>query len=112
MPEMEDRPYMKKERKFDPLMDARELVQKIYYSDQAAFPLPIDDIYVVWFANVLQNWKALVSTNAKDNRYYEVTYDGDKKRTYVDEYARKSNVVYHHDTDIYDVMLVEEYRGL
>jgi hypothetical protein len=107
--DQEDRPYMKKERKFDPLMDARELVHRIYYGPQSTFPLPIEDVYIVWFVNVLQNWKALVSTNAKDNRYYEVTFDGDKKRTYVDEYGRKSNVVFHNETGIYDMMLVQEY---
>ena len=108
--QMEDRPYMKKERKFDPLMDARELVHKIYYGENSRSPIGIEDIYVVWFCNTLQNWKALVSTNVKDNRYYEVTHDGDKQRTYVDEYGKKSNVVFHHESRIYDVMLVEEYN--
>jgi len=107
---MQDRPYMKKERKFDPLMDARELVHKIYYGENSAVPLPIEDVYIVWFCNALQNWKALVSTNAKDNRYYEVTCDGEKKRTYIDEYGKKSNVTFHHETGIFDVMLVDEYK--
>jgi hypothetical protein len=55
--------------------------------------LKIDDVYVVWFCKTLQNWKALVSTTAQDSTYYEVTYDGDKKQTYVDKYVKQDNLV-------------------
>ena len=54
--------------------------------------LTLDDIYVVWFCKTLQNWKALVSTNIPDNMYYEITYNGDKKETYVDVYRKWDNV--------------------
>lgn len=54
--------------------------------------LTLDDIYVVWFCKTLQNWKALVSTNVPDNMYYEITYNGDKKETYVDVYRKWDNV--------------------
>lgn len=53
----------------------------------------MDDIYVVWFAKTLQNWKALLSTNLTDGMYYELTYDGEKKRTYIDAYKKSDNVV-------------------
>ena len=39
-----------------------------------------DDVYIVWQVKVLQNNKALASTTLKDGMYYELTYDGDKKR--------------------------------
>lgn len=55
--------------------------------------LTIDDVYVVWFAKTLQNWKALVSTDAIQGHYWEVTYNGDKKETYVDTYLKESNTV-------------------
>lgn len=55
--------------------------------------LTTDDVYIVWFSKALQNWKALLSTNRPDNAYYEVTYNGDKKETYVDLYLKASNVV-------------------
>ena len=50
-----------------------------------------DDVYVVWFCKTLQNFKALLSTNIPDGRYYEFTYDGDKERGYLDVYAKIHN---------------------
>ena len=50
------------------------------------------DLYVVWFAKTLQNWKAIVCTTMVDGRMYEVTYNGDKRETYVDAYAKVGNV--------------------
>jgi len=52
-----------------------------------------DDVYVVWFAKTLQNWKALVSTTLPDGMYYEVTYNGDKLETYIDAYKKFENIV-------------------
>lgn len=52
----------------------------------------IEDVYCVWFCKTLQNWKALVSTQLPDGMYYEVTYDGDKQRTYIDAYKKFDNV--------------------
>lgn len=37
-----------------------------------------DDVYVVWFASTLQNWKACLSTTLPDGMYYELTHDGDE----------------------------------
>jgi uncharacterized protein YciU (UPF0263 family) len=54
--------------------------------------LAYQDVYVVWFVKVLQNWKALVSTNLHDGMYYEVTYNGDKGETYLDAYKKFENV--------------------
>ena len=51
------------------------------------------EVYIVWFAKALQNWKALVATTMEDHRYYEVTYNGDKKETYLDAYIKIDNVV-------------------
>lgn len=53
--------------------------------------ITIEDVYVVWFAKTLQNWKALVSTNIPDGMYYEVTHNGDKIETYVDVYKKWEN---------------------
>lgn len=49
------------------------------------------DVYVVWFAKTLQNWKALVSTSLPDGRYYEVTHNGDRHETYLDAYVKLDN---------------------
>jgi len=51
------------------------------------------EVYVVWFAKTLQNWKALLATTLPDNRYYELTYNGDKGETYLDNYVKIDNVV-------------------
>lgn len=63
------------------------------------FKLTEDQVYIVWFSKTLQNWKALVSTTVSDGMYYEVTYNGDKKETYLDAYKKWKNVCYP-DSDI------------
>jgi len=50
-----------------------------------------DEVYIVWFSKVLQNWKALVSTTLPDGMYYEVTYNGDRQETYLDAYKKFDN---------------------
>lgn len=57
-------------------------------------PIHEDDIFVVWFVKVLQNWKALCSTIFEDDRYFELTYDGDRRQLYIDEYVKKNNRVF------------------
>lgn len=51
----------------------------------------LEDVYVVWFCKMLQNWKALLSTNVRDGMYYEITHNGDKNETYVDVYKKWEN---------------------
>lgn len=62
----------------------------LYVNDKVDFTP--HDVYVVWFAKTLGNWKALVSTNLIDGMYYEVTYNGDKQETYLDAYRKFQNV--------------------
>lgn len=50
-----------------------------------------EDVYVVWQVKVLQNNKALLSTNLSDGMYYECTYNGDKDEMYVDCYKKREN---------------------
>jgi Family of unknown function (DUF6275) len=51
-----------------------------------------DEVYVVWFAKTLQNWKCLISTTLPDGMYYEVTHNGDRHETYLDAYKKFDNV--------------------
>lgn len=50
-----------------------------------------EKMYIVWFCKTIQNWKALVSGEEIDE-YIEVTYNGEKKETYVDVYKKQKNV--------------------
>lgn len=51
-----------------------------------------DEIKIVWFAKVLQNWKAIVITTLPDGFLYEVTYDGNLGQAYIDTYIKQKNV--------------------
>ena len=51
------------------------------------------EVFIVWFCKTLQNWKALVSSTLEDGLYYEVTYNGNKKKTYIDVYEKLENYV-------------------
>ena len=58
----------------------------------------VDEVYVVWFAYILGNWKALCSTSLPDGRYYEVTFKRENDGSdgpacaYVDTYIKTHNV--------------------
>jgi Family of unknown function (DUF6275) len=69
-----------------PMGKAVVLVADLHYPE-----LEHDQIYVVWFCYILGGWKALLSTTVNDNRYYEVTYDKEKRCTYVDRYQKITN---------------------
>lgn len=73
---------------------ARQIVQIWYNNNRGenSFYLLFEDVYVVWFAKVLQNFKVLVSTNVPDLRYYEVTFNGDLNKFYLDVYVKEANV--------------------
>ena len=51
------------------------------------------EVYVVWKAKVLQNWKWLISSTLYDGMYYELTFDGDRGRFYLDAYKKIENQV-------------------
>ena len=74
---------------------AKDIIVK-YYNDKVEktdkFKIARDDVYIVWFSKTLQNWKALLSTVVSDGMYYELTYNGDKKETYLDAYKKWENL--------------------
>ena len=58
------------------------------------------DVYIVWKAKVLQNWKYLISTTLPDGMYYELTYNGDKNEWYFDAYKKFENRVIKANGDV------------
>ena len=56
-------------------------------------PAPLFDVYIVWKAKVLQNWKYLIISSINDGMYYEITYNGDKQEWYLDAYKKFENRV-------------------
>ena len=63
-----------------------------YYLKYLATRIEPSDIYVVWQVKALQNFKALLSTNIPDTRYFEITYNGDKNEMYLDAYTKEQNI--------------------
>lgn len=77
---------------------ARHLVMHQYNETGIATPrgeeiqtLSIEEVYVVWFAYTLGNWKAILSTMRPDDRIYEVTHNKEKDETYIDTYVKTHN---------------------
>lgn len=56
-------------------------------------PPPMIEVYTVWKAKVLQNWKYLLSSNLYDGMYYDLTYNGDRNEWYLDAYKKFENRV-------------------
>ena len=53
--------------------------------------MPSFEVYTVWKAKALQNWKYLISSTLYDGMYYELTYNGDKSEWYLDAYKKFEN---------------------
>ena len=52
-----------------------------------------DNVFVVWYCKTLQNHKAILATDIKeDSSLYEITFNGDKAEFYIDRYYKMSNV--------------------
>lgn len=68
--------------------EVRKYVNKHYPKTK----LDVFEVYVCWVCKTLQNNKALLATTLKDNMYFEVTYNGDKKEMYLDAYKKEKNV--------------------
>ena len=49
------------------------------------------EVFCVWSCKTLQNYKCLLSATAEDCPYFELTYDGNHNRWYVDVYDKQEN---------------------
>ena len=63
-----------------------------YFNEEIAdFDVPkihYAEVYIVWFAYIVGNAKALISTTRPDHKYYELTYHLDKNQLHVDSYLK------------------------
>ena len=55
--------------------------------------MPKFEVFTVWKAKILQNWKYLLSSTLFDGMYYELTFNGDKREWYLDAYKKFENQV-------------------
>lgn len=55
---------------------------------------PEFEVFTVWKAKALQNWKFLISSTLPDGMYYELTFNGDRHEWYLDAYKKFENKVY------------------
>lgn len=55
-------------------------------------PITEEELFVVWSAKVLQNWKGLVGSTRPGSPYFEVTHNGNNGVTYVDVYKKINNM--------------------
>ena len=54
--------------------------------------IPNFKLFIVWKCKILQNWKYLIASTLPDDMYYEITYNGNKKKWYIDAYKKIDNV--------------------
>lgn len=54
--------------------------------------LAIGELHLVWFSKVLKNFKCTICDLRANQRYYELTYNGDKDELYVDIYEKQHNI--------------------
>lgn len=54
-------------------------------------PVPEFEVFTVWKAKALQNWKYLISSTLSDGMYYELTFNGDLGEWYLDAYKKFEN---------------------
>lgn len=51
----------------------------------------IEELHLVWFSKILQNFKCVIVDLRDNQRYYEVSYNGNKNEIYVDIYEKQYN---------------------
>lgn len=74
---------------------AKDLVAQEFNSlPEIQKPIKPDEVFIVWFAKVLQNWKVVAGIYGQRDLYFEVTYNGDLSVAYVDTYIKTRNTAY------------------
>ena len=77
------------------LEKAKELVidyfnREVEKTDESSIKSGLDGD-VVWYCNLLGNHKCLISTTVPDGMYYEITYNANTGKIYLDAYKKWKN---------------------
>lgn len=73
------------------LRAAKRLVVDNYnrhYNPDTDTELTVGDVYIVWFAKALGNWRAIVSSNVARGLLYDVSYNGHRAEATIDVFRR------------------------
>ena len=71
---------------------ALEIVRQ-YLCDHIENPDAEPSLFVIWQAVILDNFKCAVATTLPYGMRFELTYDGEEKRWYMDVYRKAENRV-------------------
>lgn len=62
------------------------------YINNLGIDCTVDQVYIVWKCYILGHTKYMVSTNAADGLYFEVTYNAFTDKYYLDHYSKVRNI--------------------
>ena len=72
--------------------DKAKSIVRFYVEDHMSEPCDFD-VLITWKSKTIQNYKYLLITTLFDQRYFELTYNGDKHEWYLDAYLKKEHCV-------------------
>ncbi len=72
---------------------SKRMIQRYYTELFGGSTVSFDEIFLVWYCKTLQNYKALLGVTGQYGEYFEVTYDGDRNKVYLDIYKKDKNIV-------------------
>ena len=75
--------------------DKAKSIVRSYVEDHMSEPCDFCDfdVLITWKSKTIQNYKYLLITTLFDQRYFELTYNGDKHEWYLDAYLKKEHCV-------------------
>ena len=63
-------------------------------ADSYVPPILLTNTYVIWFSSYMpRGAKCIISTILNTGMYYELTYDADTNRVYIDEYSKVRHTI-------------------
>lgn len=71
-----------------PMNKARLIVQRHHNEYGNMRPVELNEVYVVTFTRIGEDWLALVSTTLDDGIYYSVSYSSETKHTHLEVFSK------------------------